>query len=95
MSKTRLRMIQYYLNYARQHRDDWQALDGAQFTQIQRAWRILSAATAELETVVRAQLMVSYLNAMDDYLEKRGLWQESLDWTKRTLDVAPILQTSH
>ena len=31
MSSARLRMVQYYLDYARQHEHDWQALDGAQF----------------------------------------------------------------
>ena len=42
MSNARLRMVQYYLDYARQHKHDWQALDGAQFEQIQRGWTFIN-----------------------------------------------------
>ena len=31
MTTAHLRMTRYYLAYARHHKDDWRALDGAQF----------------------------------------------------------------
>lgn len=36
MTTAALRTSRYYLAYARQHKDNWQALDGAQFEQIRR-----------------------------------------------------------
>ena len=48
MTTARFRMTRYYLAYARQHKDDWRALDGAQFEQTRREWAAASEGCAGL-----------------------------------------------
>lgn len=81
-------MTRYYLSYARQHKDDWQALDGAQFVQIQRGWAVASEGCAGLTTDEQVNLIFGYLNALDGYLERRDLWAELLGWNQRALAAA-------
>jgi len=56
------RMTRYYLAYARQHKDDWQALDGAQFAQIRRGWVVASEGCTGLTVEDQANLIFGYLN---------------------------------
>ncbi len=55
-------MTRYYLAYARQHKDDWQALDGAQFAQIRRGWVVASEGCTGLTVEDQANLIFGYLN---------------------------------
>ena len=71
-------MAQYYLQYARQHKEDWQALDGAQFEQIQRGWAAIAEGPFGLELQEQARMVIGYLNAMNDYFERRGFWRTTL-----------------
>ena len=88
MISARLRMARYYLAYARQHKDNWQALDGAEFAQIRRGWAVASEGCVGLTADEQANLIFGYLNALDGYLERRGLWAELLAWNQRALAAA-------
>ena len=81
-------MTRYYLTYARRHQDDWQALDGAQFAQIRRGWAVASEGCPGLTADEQVNLIFGYLNALDGYLERRGLWAELLAWNQRALAAA-------
>ncbi|MGB3061519.1 MAG: tetratricopeptide repeat protein, partial [Anaerolineae bacterium] len=81
-------MTRYYLAYARQHKDDWQALDGDQFAQIRRGWTVASEGSAGLTADEQVNLIFGYLNALDSYLERRGLWADLLTWNGRALTAA-------
>ena len=88
MTTAHLRMTRYYLAYARQHKDDWRALDGEQFAQIRRGWTMASEGCAGLTANEPVNLIFGYLNALDGYLERRGLWAELLTWNQRALVAA-------
>ena len=37
-------------------------------------------------------MVIGYLNAMDEYLEKRGLWKEALSWTEQGIVASRLLE---
>ena len=84
----RLRMTEYYLLSARMHRQNLLNLDDDQFEQIRRGWTMVSDEWQGLQPGRQAKLIMGYLNIMDGFLERRGLWRELLSWNTRGLQTA-------
>lgn len=83
MSQAWERHVQYYLDYTISHPEHWAWFD-AEWPQIKHAWELL-------QTTRQNPLVLSYIEAFEHFLDRRGLSQEAIQWGKNGLVVARAL----
>jgi tetratricopeptide (TPR) repeat protein len=84
------RYLRYYLKFAQQHKDDNSAIE-SEYAQLQRVGEILSTSLTLDDPTMREQWILDYINALDHFLERRGLWSENVRWAERGLAAAQAL----
>lgn len=85
MSRTRRRYVQFWRDYIRANRDNWQLLL-AEYERIRHAWACLVA--LEGSTADREQWILDYLLGLDTFLEQRGLYPQNIAWIERGIEAA-------
>jgi hypothetical protein len=80
-AETAVRHREHYLSVVEANHEDWQRIE-AVYPQLQWAWE------HHLAQATPAAPVLAFVDALRLYQQRRGLWQDSLEWTQRALAVA-------
>src|SRR5689334_19188037 len=89
MSSASYRYLKFWIQYLESNKSNWRLIQH-EFEQINRAWTLLAGNTdLSIESKTRDDLILRYVNLLQDYLEYMGRWNEGyIPWMEAALEAA-------